>query len=112
MKKEYRIKKSQEIEKVLRAKKSVGNKYFVVYKMANKNFTHYRVALSVGKKYGIAVKRNEMKRRLRHIIRDTSSCLDSMDIFIVAKPSSNDLSFEQIEKEVLYLLNKNNLIRS
>ncbi len=112
MKKEYRIKKSQEIEKVLKAKKSVGNKYFVIYKMTNQNFNHYRIALSVGKKYGIAVKRNEMKRRLRHVIRDVSSDLVTMDIFLVAKPGSNDLSFEQIKKEVLYLLNKNNLIRS
>ncbi len=112
MQKEYRIKKSQDIEKVLRTRKSVGNKYFVIYKMTNKNFNHYRIALSVGKKYGIAVKRNEMKRRLRHIIRDTSSSLDNMDIFLVAKPASNELSFEQIKKEILYLLNKNNLIRS
>ena len=105
--KQYSIKKSQEIEKIIKMKNSVGNKYFVIYKMENVETAHFRFALSIGKKYGIAVLRNKMKRRVREIIRNNIDLLDNnMDYVFVIKPASIELDFLEIEKNIKYLLKK------
>ena len=99
MKKEYRIKKSDEIQKLIQKRNTVGNKYFVIYFNKNHEVNNFRYALSVPKKYGNAVKRNLMKRRLREIIKVNSFNSD-YDFFIVVKPIANNLEFNQI-KEML-----------
>ncbi|MCR5461920.1 MAG: ribonuclease P protein component [bacterium] len=104
--KEYHIKKSQEIEKIIKNKKSVGNKYFVIYSMDNIETNHYRFSISIGKKYGIAVKRNLMKRRIREIIKNNMKLIKNKDYVIVVKPTSKDLNFIDIEKNIIYLLKK------
>ncbi len=104
--KTYSIKKSQEIEKIIKMKNSVGNKYFVIYKMDNVETSHFRFALSIGKKYGIAVLRNKMKRRVREIIRNNINLLKKMDYVFVIKPASNELDFQEIENNIIYLLKK------
>lgn len=104
--KEYHIKKNQEIEKIIKNKNSVGNKYFVIYKMENNETSHYRYCLSIGKKFGIAVKRNQMKRRIREIVRHNLNLLNNMDYVIVIKPLSNTLEFDEIKKQIIYLLKK------
>ena len=105
-KKEFHIKKTLEIEKIIKNKNSVGNKYFVIYTMENDETIHYRFCLSIGKKYGIAVLRNKMKRRLREIINKNSNLLKKLDYVFVIKPLSIELSFDEIEKNIIYLLKK------
>ena len=61
MKKEYRIKKSTDIELVLKHKNSVGNKNYIIYIMKNSEAKHFRLAMSVSKKLGDAVTRNRQK---------------------------------------------------
>lgn len=85
---------------------SVGNKYFVIYKMENVETPHFRFALSIGRKYGIAVLRNKMKRRVREIIKKNINLIKNMDYVFVIKPASIELSFEEIEKNIIYLLKK------
>ena len=104
--KEYHIKKNQEIEKIIKNKNSVGNKYFVIYSMDNIETNHYRFSISIGKKYGIAVKRNLMKRRVREIIKNNMKLIKNKDYVIVIKPASKDLDFIEIEKNIIYLLKK------
>lgn len=104
--KEYHIKKNQEIEKIIKTKHSVGNKYFAIYTMKNEETGHYRFALSIGKKYGIAVLRNKMKRRVREIIKNHNELIRNLDYVFVIKPASKELDFEQIEENIIYLLKK------
>ena len=102
MKKEYRIKKNQEIESVLIEKNSIASKYFVIYKKENHENVHFRYAISVPKKYGNAVNRNLMKRRIRSVVRDIE-LVNDYDFFIVVKSQASILSFDQIKKELLSL---------
>ena len=104
--KEYHIKKSQEIEKIIKNKNSVGNKYFVIYTMENVETNHYRFSISIGKKFGIAVLRNIMKRRIREIIKNNMDLIKNLDYVFVIKPASNELDFSEIEKNIIYLLKK------
>ena len=102
MKKEYRIKKNQEIESVLIEKNSIASKYFVIYKKENHENVHFRYAISVPKKYGNAVNRNLMKRRIRSVVREIE-LVNDYDFFIVVKSQASILSFDQIKKELLSL---------
>jgi ribonuclease P protein component len=110
MKKEYRVKKSNEIEMIVKKRQSKGNQYFVLYKKENHEIPHFRFAVSVPKKFGNAVSRNKIKRRVREIISQ-QVILDDFDIFIVVKKEANTLSFSEIKLSILRLLEKQNLLR-
>ena len=97
MKKAYRIKKNDEIQQLIQRKQTVGNSYFVLYYIENHDHDHFRYAISVPKKYGIAVKRNLMKRRIREIIK-INFFKNWVDFFIVAKTKAADLNFLEIRK--------------
>ncbi|QVK21244.1 ribonuclease P protein component [Mycoplasmatota bacterium] len=111
MKKKYRIKKSDEIVQILKKRKTVGNKYFVIYKSENRKITNFRYAVSVNKKYGNAVERNHIKRQVREIIQKNSSNLEKMDIFIVIKLVARELKFKEIEENIIKLLKKAEMFR-
>lgn len=96
MEKAYRVKKSAEIEKIMKNKTSVGDGYFVVYKKQNQDLSHFRFAISVPKKYGNAVMRNLMKRRVREVIR-TQKFDSTIEFFVIVKPKANTLSFQEIQ---------------
>ena len=68
MKKAYRVKKEADFQKVFHQGESMANRQFVVYSLNKENQSHFRVGLSVGKKLGNAVKRNEIKRKIRHVL--------------------------------------------
>ena len=109
MKKEQRIKKTEEIEAIVKNKQSVSGENFVIYKKENHLPVGPRFALSVPKKFGIAVKRNLIKRRIRSIY-DSLNIKKEYDVFVVAKQKASILSFKQIEEELLMLFEKANLV--
>ena len=96
MEKAYRVKKSAEIENIMKNKSSVSDGYFVLYKITNPKNIHFRYALSVPKKYGIAVDRNLMKRRLREIIK-VNQFVGDIDLFIITKVKAKELNFQEIK---------------
>ena len=110
MKKEYRIKKSSEIEMIVKSRQSKANKYFVIYKNENRVNTHFRFAVSVSKKFGNAVKRNKIKRQVREII-SKFDIIDVFDVFIVVRLSSKEISFSEINNAITSLIRKLNILR-
>lgn len=110
MKKEYRVKNSKEIEIIVKGRKSKGNKNFVLYKRENHENTHFRFAVSVSKKYGNAVERNKIKRRVREII-SKYDISDRYDLFVVVKTGSINLSFDEIKESLEWLIRKQNILR-
>lgn len=105
MNKQYRLKKTFEIEKLIKKRKSFGNSYFVIYYNCSSIGTT-RVALSVSKKIGNAVTRNKQKRILREIVRKNIKDIDNLDILIVQKIKALDLSMNQKEYELLKIFNQ------
>lgn len=109
MKKKFRIKKSQEIQKVIQAKITVGNRYFILYYMKNHDYDHFRCALSVPKKYGNAVERNLLKRRIREIVR-ANTFKNEYDFFIVARTNAKSLKFSDIKENLEKLFAQANIL--
>lgn len=69
MKKEYRIRKNEEFERIIQLKKSFSDACFVVY-YAPRQLNNARIGISVSKKMGDAVDRNKIKRQLRMMLLD------------------------------------------
>ena len=112
MNKTYHVKKNTEIEAILNNKVFKNNRYFSVYKKQNIETGHFRYALSVGKKIGNAVIRNQYKRRLRAILDEV--ILDksvSYDVFIIAKKPILEIDYEETKKQLSFLLKKLNLTK-
>lgn len=105
MNKQYRLKKTFEIEKLIKKRKRFGNSYFVIYYNCS-SIGATRVAFSVSKKIGNAVTRNKQKRILREIIRKNIKDINNLDILIVQKIKALDLSMKQKEYELLKIINQ------
>ncbi|TFB21147.1 ribonuclease P protein component [Filobacillus milosensis] len=112
MKKEYRIKKNEEFQKILRRGQSFANRQLVLYYFNKKDQSHFRVGLSVGKKIGNAVKRNEIKRYLRHALIDMEDRIrPDYDFIIIARKPTNQMTFNEIKKSLTHVLKKTNMFR-
>lgn len=108
MKKKYRIKKSDEIELVMKKGTSKANRTFIVYryKQLQPSLNQYRIAISAPKKLGNAVVRNKIKRQMRAILQQQSDQLDiGYDYFIVARPDFIQIDFKKATHQMKHVLN-------
>lgn len=105
MKRMHSLKKSYDIERLVKKRQSIGNKYYALYYQTNQD-TRPLIALSVSKKYGNAVKRNYEKRVTREIITEKIPSLNNLNILIVVKKNVETLTFVQKKAELQYLLGK------
>jgi len=110
MQRQHSLYKKKEIDEVFNKKLVKGTANFVLYK-SDVEKTKLHLLISIGKKYGNAVERNKMKRRIREIIRSMKDRILPHDIIIVVKPISKKLLFEEIKKDVSYLLKKLELLK-
>jgi ribonuclease P protein component len=84
MKKERRIKKSEEFQSMIKNKKHIASNLFVIY-YKEKEQEKNRVGISVSKKLGNAVVRNKLKRQVRMMVQECG-CLElDMDILILVR---------------------------
>jgi ribonuclease P protein component len=113
MKKKYRIKRNSEIDAIFRKKIYKSDSCFAVYQADDLEALNFRFALSIGKKYGNAVSRNLIKRRIRMIVAENKNQFIINKLFvIVIKPQARDLSFEEIKTKLVALFKKSNIMES
>ena len=103
MKKENRIKKNEEIAKIVLSKQKVKSDYFFIYYKKGDNIT--RVAISVSKKIGNSVIRNHAKRIIREIVRPNLNRISPVDLVVVVKKDLKDVDFEKITNDMFHCLN-------
>jgi ribonuclease P protein component len=111
MKKDYVVKKESEIKKVFDNKKNVRSTFFSVWYIEN-DLDHFRYCLTIGKKYGGAVDRILMKRRLRDCILHIQDEINpNIDFIIVIYPASHTLDYQGIKENIIKLLKSKKLMR-
>lgn len=110
MKKKYRIKKYSEIDAIFKTRNGVGDRFFVIYQGESEE-NNFRFALTIGKKYGNAVKRNLIKRQIRMVIYEIHHLIKHTQFVIVIKPLASTLSFQEIKQKIIKLMKKGNLMK-
>jgi ribonuclease P protein component len=100
-----RLSRSGDFDRVYREGRSHANRYLVVYSFPRAGEDGPRLGVSVGRKVGGAVARNQVKRLLRDAFWATAEELpDGHDFVIVARPDIAGLAEERgeagVEKEL------------
>lgn len=105
MKKEFRIKKSQEFGTIIDRKQFVSNRDYVVY-FRPSSYSHVRVGFSVGKKIGKAVVRNKVKRQVRMLVHEIFDFNASYDYVIIVRKHFLRNTYAQNKQSLLDLYHK------
>lgn len=112
MKKAFRVKTNEEFQKIFKNGKSFANRQLVLYYFKKPEQAHYRIGLSVSKKIGNAVKRNQIKRYLRQAFHELESQLPvGYDLVIIARQPMKTMDFHETKKSLIHLLSREKLLR-
>ena len=104
MKKSFRVKREKDFKAIFKDGTSFANRKFVVYQLENQQ-NHFRVGLSVSKKLGNAVTRNQIKRRIRQILQSVKgSLVEHVDFVVIARKGVETLEYAEMEKNLLHVL--------
>ena len=113
MKKKFRIKKNEEFQEVFRKGQSFANRQFVVYVLERKDQEYYRIGLSVSKKLGNAVARNQIKRYIRQSFLELHDDIrENRDYIIIARKPATELSCKEVKKSLIHVLKRGNALKS
>ncbi|MFB6466503.1 ribonuclease P protein component [Cytobacillus sp. Hz8] len=105
MKKEYRIKKNNEFQVAFKNGKSFANRQFVIYALPKPEQVHFRIGLSVSKKIGNAVTRNQIKRYIRQAFLELEDDVkNNYDYVIIARKPVATMNFHEVKKSLTHVL--------
>jgi ribonuclease P protein component len=104
MNRKYSLKKNRDIEKLIRAKHSVGNKYYAVYYQLGGAET--KIAVSPSRKIKSAVARNYEKRVAKEILRPLLPDLAGVTMLLIIKNTVQELSFREKKDQIEFLMKK------
>jgi ribonuclease P protein component len=105
MKKTFRIKKNAEFQEVFKKGKSVANRQFVVYALKKTEQANFRFGLSVSKKVGNSVTRNQVKRYLRQTLLELSQQIHKdFEFIIIARKPAASMNFTEIKSSLIHVM--------
>lgn len=105
MKKELRIKKNKDFQIAFKNGRSFANRQFVVYVLQKEDQAFFRIGLSVSKKIGNAVMRNQIKRYIRQSVLELKGqMISGMDYVIIARKPLAEMGFFEVKKSLTHVL--------
>lgn len=104
MRKELRIRKSQEFTEIIKNRNFYSSNVMTIY--VREKEEHNRVGLSVGKKVGNAVVRNKVKRQVRMMVQEIYTFEENFDTIILIRDKFTQESYESNKKVLEKLLKK------
>lgn len=105
MRKELRVRKSQEFSEIIKNRQFYSSKVMTLY-VKEKKEDQNRVGISVSKKIGNAVVRNKVKRQLRMMVQETYTFHENFDTIILIREQFTKESYESNKKVLELLLKK------
>ncbi|NHM33602.1 ribonuclease P protein component [Neobacillus terrae] len=112
MKKELRIKKNQEFQDAFKNGRSFANRQFVVYALKKEGQPYFRIGLSVSKKIGNAVMRNQIKRYVRQSVLELmDQIMPENDYVIIARKPVAEMDFSEVKKSLTHVLKVGKVLR-
>ena len=109
MKKLNILKNSRDFDRIIKNNKPYKYMDYIIY-VERDTLDVYKFGLSVGKKIGNAVRRNKVKRQLKAII-DEKDYQKNFNCIIIVGKEINMRSFDEMKKNLLFALEKLNLIK-
>ena len=106
MEKDKRLRSNRDFRNVYKKGEGYFNRNFTFVVKKN-NLPGSRVGFPITKKFGNAVTRNKIKRRLKEIFRlNFDSLIQGYDIVVIPKQNTKELSYEELEKSCMHLIRK------
>ncbi|KAJ49567.1 ribonuclease P protein component [Clostridium tetanomorphum] len=111
--KKYKLRKNAEFRTVYRKGRSFSNDLLVLYIHKNNRNDFNRFGVSVSKKVGKSVIRNRVRRLIKESYRLIPNNLKKgYDLVVIARTSSRDKNYAEIEKALINLFKKAGLYNS
>lgn len=105
------LKKNSDFKNVYTHGKSYANKYLIMYVLEN-DMGINRIGISVSKKVGNSVVRHRVTRLIRESYRLHENIFNSsLDIVIVARKSTFDVGFTEVESALLHLSKLHHILK-
>ena len=105
------LKRNSDFKNVYTHGKSFANKYLVMYVLEN-DLGKNRLGISVSKKVGNSVVRHRVTRLIRESYRLHENIFNSsLDIVIVARKSTFDVGYGEIESALLHLSKLHHILK-
>ena len=105
------LKKNSDFKNVYTHGKSYANKYLIMYVLEN-DLGINRIGISVSKKVGNSVVRHRVTRLIRESYRLHENIFNSsLDIVIVARKSTFDVGFTEVESALLHLSKLHHILK-
>src|SRR5699024_3264048 len=104
MDKRYRLRNNREFKKVFDNGKNFWNRNLILYRKKN-DLDRTRLGITITRKFGNAVVRNRVRRRLNEIYRlNLYRINDGYDLVIIPKKNAVDLSYEELKSALEHIL--------
>ncbi len=107
------MKSEKDFQRVFQEGNSKANRQFVIYKLPKEGQQHFRVGISVGKKIGNAVVRNQVKRRIRHALIELNkeySIKEELDFIVIARNPVRNMNFQEIKSSLAHVLSLSKIL--
>ena len=100
MRRQQRLRHRRDFDAVYRSGRSYAQGPLVLRTRANPDVAAPRFGFAVGKRLGVAVVRNRIKRRLREAVK-ASGARGSVDVVVIARKEANKTGRLQVAQSLL-----------
>ncbi|OEH86478.1 ribonuclease P protein component [Desulfuribacillus stibiiarsenatis] len=111
MHRKHRLSKNEDYIKVYKKGKSLANRFFVFYIFDRKDAQPFRLGISVSKKVGNAVIRNQVKRYVKAVIENYIEAMPvGKDFVLIARNPANKINYHETKDAIGHLLKKSKVV--